>query len=130
MKALYNNNVKVFKNGGAKMNSQINITLWNIQTTNVVTALEDFIEDWKVSKNSDLEEYLCSYPGYFKSDEDTREAIRLVLGYAKELMDGQRDTVGFYENKIWRTEDGESVRMTHFHERTISNLMQKIVVER
>lgn len=52
-----------------------------------------------------------------------------MLGYAKELMDGKRDTVGFYENKIWQTENGESVRMTHFHERSISKLMQKIVKE-
>ncbi|GAA2917531.1 hypothetical protein P7H00_00360 [Enterococcus pseudoavium] len=112
------------------MQSQVDITLWNIQTSNVVTALEDFIEDWKVSKNSDLDEYLRSYPGYFKSDEPTREAIRLVLGYGKELMDGTRDNVGFYENKIWRTESGESVRMTHFHERTISGLMQTIIKAR
>lgn len=109
------------------MKNQVDITLWNIQTNNIVVALEDFIEDWKVSGNSDLEEYLRSYPGYFKSDDSTREAIRLVLTYAKELMDGDRESVDFYENKIWRTENGESVRMTHFHERKISNLMQKIV---
>lgn len=112
------------------MENQVDITLWKIQTNNVVTALEDFIEDWKISRNSDLDEYLRSYPGYFKSDEPTREAIRLVLGYAKELMDGQRETVGFYENKIWRTEEGASVRMTHFHERSISKLMQKILKNR
>lgn len=112
------------------MENQVDITLWKIQTSNVVTALEDFIEDWKASRNSDLDEYLRSYPGYFQSDEPTREAIRLVLGYAKELMDGERDSVGFYENKIWRTESGESVRMTHFHERSISKLMQKIVKDK
>ena len=112
------------------MENHVDITLWKIQTNNVVTALDDFIEDWKVSKNSDLDEYLRIYPWYFKSDEPTREAIRLVLGYAKELMDGNRDCVGFYENKIWRTESGESVRMTHFHERSISKLMQKIVKDR
>lgn len=112
------------------MDNQTDISLWDIQTGNVVTALEDFIEDWKASKNSDLHEYLRSYPGYFKSDEPTREAIQLVLEYAKELMDGKRENVGFYENKIWCTEAGESVRMTHFHERTISNLMQKIISAR
>lgn len=112
------------------MEDQADITLWNIQTSNVVTALEDFIEDWKVSNNSDLNEYLRSYPTYFASDQATREAIRLVLGYAKELMDGQRESVGFYENKIWLTESGESVRMTHFHERTISKMMEKIVAFR
>lgn len=43
------------------MENQVDISLWEIQTSNVVTALEDFIEDWKVSRNSDLEEYLRSY---------------------------------------------------------------------
>lgn len=43
------------------MENQVDITLWKIQTSNVVTALEDFIEDWKVSHNSDLDEYLRSY---------------------------------------------------------------------
>ena len=48
------------------MENQVDITLWKIQTSNVVTALEDFIEDWKASRNSDLDEYLRSYPGYFQ----------------------------------------------------------------
>ena len=31
--------------GGMSMENQVDITLWKIQTSNVVTALEDFIED-------------------------------------------------------------------------------------
>ena len=106
------------------MENQVDITLWKIQTSNVVTALED-LSKMEVSHNSDLDEYLRSYPGYFKSDEPTREAIRLVLGYAKELMDGERDSVGFYEIKSGVTENGESVRMTHFHERSIYEIDAK-----
>lgn len=59
------------------MENQVDITLWKIQTSNVVTALEDFIEDWKVSHNSDLDEYLRSYPGYFKVM--SRHVKRFVL---------------------------------------------------
>ncbi|MBV7390851.1 MULTISPECIES: hypothetical protein [Enterococcus] len=110
------------------MENTVDIKLWNIDTGVVVNALEDFIEDWKISRNSDLQEYLKSYSPYFQSDDDTREAMELILGYAKELMDGQRDEVDFYENKIWETRDGESVRTTHFHERKISNMLNKILI--
>ncbi|MGM0216900.1 hypothetical protein [Enterococcus sp. AZ109] len=103
------------------------ITLWDIENENVITALEDFIEDWKVSHNSDLEEYLRSYTIYFKSDDATKEAIRLVLSYAKELMDGKRTTVDFYENKIWELSDGRRVRMAHYFERSSADLMRGII---
>lgn len=106
------------------------ILLWDIENENVITALEDFIEDWKASQNSDLKEYLRSYTIYFKSDEATKEAIRLVLGYAKELMDGQRENVDFYENKIWTISNGQRVRMAHYYERSSAELMKGIISER
>ena len=106
------------------------ILLWDVENEDVVIALRDFSEDWKVSQNSDLNEYLRSYPGYFKSNEATREAIRLVLTYTKELMDGQREAVGFYENKIWTLENGDQVRFAHYYEREIAKLMEKIVSAR
>ncbi len=102
------------------------ILLWDVENEDVLTALKDFSEDWKISQNSDLNEYLRSYPGYFKSDEATREAMRLVLDYAKELMDGKRNSVDFYENKIWKLENGNQVRFAHYYEREIAKLMRKI----
>ncbi|MEO1771942.1 MULTISPECIES: hypothetical protein [Enterococcus] len=102
------------------------ILLWDVENEDVLIALKDFSEDWKVSQNSDLNEYLRSYPGYFKSDKSTREAMRLVLGYAKELMDGSRSSVGFYENKIWTLDNGDQVRFAHYYEREIAKLMQGI----
>lgn len=54
----------------------------------------------------------------------------LLLFLAKFFIGSLSGSVGFYENKIWRTESGESVRMTHFHERSISKLMQKIIKDK
>lgn len=109
------------------MSEVMDIKLWNIDTNVVVTALNDFIEDWRISRNSDLDEFLKSYPGYFSSDEETREAIRMILTYGKELMDGKRKEVDFYEHKIWVLASGQKVRTTHFHERKISKMLNRIL---
>lgn len=103
------------------------LKLWDIEFDQVIELLRDFIADWKISKNSDLNEYLKSHSGYFKSDQETKNAIRVILGYAKELMDGKRTEVGFTDNKIWENSAGEAVRMSRFHTRQASELMNEII---
>ncbi|GCF95512.1 hypothetical protein NRIC_34030 [Enterococcus florum] len=112
------------------LNKAATVKLWDIETKDLVDALNDFVEDWKISKNSDLAEFLRSCPAYFRSDRPTKEAIELVLGYAKEVMDHQRDTIELGKNKIWQTMEQGTVRLTHYYEREAAKKMKEILINR
>lgn len=104
-----------------------NLRLWDVDTDKIKEMLKDFIGNWEISRNSDLNEFFLSEPKYHAADEKTKEAASIILTYAKNLMDDPNAKVDFYQNKIWTLSSGENVRLRHVDERQISTMMKQIM---